>query len=56
MSELALSQILKARLHLTLAQMQLPGPLRRTNLTLLSWLDTLSVGPALVEAGQRAPL
>lgn len=49
MSELELSQILKARLRLTLAQARLPGPLRHTNTTLISWLNALSVGPALTD-------
>ncbi|HXF63956.1 MAG TPA: hypothetical protein VNK95_20190 [Caldilineaceae bacterium] len=53
MSELALSQILGARLRLTLAQMHLPGPLRAANATLIAWLDSLSVGPALVGPGQE---
>ena len=54
MSELALSHILGARLRLTLAQMHLPGPLRTVNTTLIAWLDSLSVGPALVEPGQES--
>lgn len=49
MADFSLSQILQARLHLTLAQSGLPGPLRQTNTTLIRWLDALSVGPALVD-------
>src|SRR5215203_3345360 len=54
MSDLSLSQILKSRLRLTLALMHLPGTLRHTNTTLISWLDSLSVGPAVVEDGYEA--
>jgi hypothetical protein len=54
MSELELSQILKARLHLTLAQAHLPGSLRHTNTTLIAWLNALSVGPALTDGKEES--
>jgi hypothetical protein len=47
-----LSHILEARLRQTLAQTILPGPLQQSNATLIAWLDTLSVGPPLVEGQQ----